>query len=628
MASIHVLPIHLVNKIAAGEVIERPASVVKELLENAIDAGATRIDVAIEDGGRKSMAVSDNGRGMGAEDLALAFAPHSTSKLAGEDDLFNIRTMGFRGEALASIASISHAHIRTRRSDDESGHEIEASGDTVGDPRPCAASPGTTITVRDLFFNTPARRKFMKTAGTEMGHITEQVTRLALPHPQVAFTLTHNGRTTTKLPPTESTLQRVRDVFGPDVADGLLPVTAHRDGLEVSGLAGPPSSTRASGKWQYVFLNGRYIRDRLLTHALREAYRGLIDPSRWPMAFLFIRIDPDRVDVNVHPTKIEVRFADSQQAHSAVLSALRDALNKATLAPTVQLTDEEASAFAAEPATDAPRQESLRDAMADFFKSAATPQPRLDFPAGEPRAAGSPARRRSSLAAPPAAFEPAQSPAAAAPVAAPSASLPGATGLPPAPDAQPMPAAAMQVHNAYLVAATDDGLIVVDQHALHERIIYNDLKQRLTQSSLTSQRMLIPQTLTVTADQAEALTESRELLERLGVVVEPFGPTTVAVQQFPALLAERGVDAGEFIRDALDSLTDDTTADGERLMESLLQMMACKASVKAGQPLTADEINDLLSRRDQLDKASSCPHGRPTTLKLTLRDLQKQFKRT
>ena len=613
MGAIRILPVHLVNKIAAGEVIERPASVVKELIENAVDAGATRIDVTVHEGGRALISVADNGGGMTADDLALAFSPHATSKLADEDALFDIRTMGFRGEALASIASISHAHVRTRRADEDGGHELQASGDEVGEVRPCAAAPGTTITIRDLFFNTPARRKFMRTASTEMGHITEQLSRLALPHPQVAFTLTHNKRVTLKLPAVDATSQRIGDLFGGAVADGLLPISAGRDGLEIAGLIGAPSSARGSGKWQYVFVNGRYIRDRLLSHALREAYRGLVDPNRWPVAFLFLQVEPSRIDVNVHPTKIEVRFQDSQQVHGLLLGALRDALNKTALAPAAQLADQLSQPPATEPTeTDPESQQSLRQALADFLKSTPKPQPRLSFPPESPAEPDLPSLTPATGPAPTPATPVAH--AAAYELTAPPTSAP--------------PDQIMQVHNCYLVVAESDGLVIVDQHALHERILYNELTQRLTESPLAGQRLLIPQTLTLTPAEADTLTQAEPTLKSLGVVVEPFGPNTVAIQQFPTLLSERGVEPQQFLRDAIDTLADDDTADGERLMESLLQLMACKAAVKAGDALTTAEARDLLARRRELDKAPSCPHGRPTTLKLSLTDLERQFKRT
>ncbi|MDP6543006.1 MAG: DNA mismatch repair endonuclease MutL [Phycisphaerae bacterium] len=611
---IRVLPVHLVNKIAAGEVIERPASIVKELVENSLDAGATRIEVTIEDGGKKLISVSDNGCGMDGDDLSKAFVPHATSKLAGEDDLFSISTMGFRGEALASVGSISHAHIRTRRADspDGGGFEVTASGQSVEDVRPCASAPGTTVTVRDLFFNTPARRKFLRTANTESAHVTEQIARLALPHPHVAFLYKHNGRKVHDLPACETTRQRIGDLFGDELADSLLTAGRRGDEMSLAALIGPPSAARGSGKWQYFFLNGRYIRDRVLSHSLREAYRGLLDPRRWPVAFAFIEVPPGDVDVNVHPSKIEVRFRNSQQVHGLLLASLRETLNKSNLTPAASLAPDD------DPAA-AERQSSLRQAMADFFKSAPPPQPHLSFPESHgprgggssppPRAEGFPLPLERAAPRPETANEPPPSTAPPAAVSSGGAAL-------------------FQVHDSYIVAQCPDGVIIVDQHALHERVIYNDLKARLASGSLTAQRMLIPQTLTVTPGEADLLNANEELLARLGIEVAPFGPETIAIQQFPTLLAERGAQGPEFLREVLDTLGEDSSTGPEQLIEDILQVMACKAAIKAGQPLSSDEMESLLARREDVEKSSSCPHGRPTTLKLTLQDLEKQFRRT
>jgi len=635
MAPIRVLPVHLVNKIAAGEVIERPASIVKELVENALDAGASRIDVAVEDGGKRLIAVTDNGGGMGPDDLALALVPHATSKIAAEDDLLAIATMGFRGEALASIASVAHAHVRTRRRDEDSGHEIDATGDQVGQVRPCAAAPGTTVTIRDLFFNTPARRKFMRTTNTEFGHITEQLARLSLSQPDVAFTLSHNGRETLDLPAAESTRQRVSDLFGPDLAEALLPVSPRGADVSVSGLIAPPSAARGSAKWQYFFLNGRYIRDRVLAHALREAYRGRLEPSRYPLAMLFLEVPPADVDVNVHPTKIEVRFRDSQRVYGELLAGLRDTLNKANLTPDASLDD--ALTDAAAPATrDDARGDSLRQALADFFKSTPPPQPRLSFPdSAPPRTAPPlPASRAHSTGESLATGRPVETGQLVGPAGEPRAVSPPEetrgdyVATVRAPRAPALPARTLQIHDSYIVAACEDGLLIIDQHALHERLIYNDLRARIAESALDGQRLLIPQTLKVTAAEADALEANAALLARLGVEVEPFGPQTVAVQRFPTLLVGRGVPAAGFVRELIDRLAEDEATDPERLLEDVLEMMACKAAVKAGDPLTAAEVEDLLARRDDAEKGAACPHGRPTTLQLSLRDLQKQFKRT
>jgi DNA mismatch repair protein MutL len=636
-----VLPIHLVNKIAAGEVIERPSSVVKELVENAIDAGATRIDVRLEDGGRRLISVADNGCGISGDDLALAFASHATSKIANEDDLFNIMTMGFRGEALASIASVSHAQMRSRRQDaaETGGYEVEAAGGEIGPVRPCAAGEGTTVTVRDLFCNTPARRKFLRTANTELGHASDHLARLALAHPTIAFSLAHNGKAIQALAATDSILQRVGDLFGADLAGALLPIVPRRGPVQLGGLLATVAAARASAKWQYFFLNKRFIRDRLLAHALREAYRGLLDPSLSPVAFVFLELPPSEVDVNVHPTKIEVRFRDGQAVYGELLAALRETLNKAELAPTARLSqavDERSS-----PA-DQQRRESLRQALADFFKSSPAHQPGLEFPSASARGdelrRGHPGRPADP---PPWATASAQErPSARAGQGEAPTIAPAPAGARP-PAASP---AAMQVNNTYIVSASQEGLLIIDQHALHERLIYNDLRRSLETGRLSGQRLLIPQGFRVTTAEADCLARHAELLERLGIEVAPFAPATWAVQQFPSMLIERGVDAGGFMRRLVDKLSDSDAAElssassleptsagsvePERLLSEVLEMLACQAAVKAGQPLAPAEIDALLARRQEAENASACPHGRPTVLRLTLRDLQRQFMRT
>ncbi len=666
MSSIHVLPTALVNMIAAGEVIERPASVVKELLENALDAGAHRIEIVVEDGGKRLISITDDGRGMAREDLRLAFTPHATSKIARGEDLFDIRTMGFRGEALASIASISHAHIRTRpwpagaddddAPDHQAGWELSASGagEAPGEPKPCPAAPGTTVLVRDLFHNTPARRKFLRSAGTELGHISEQLARVALPNPSVAFRLMHNGREVTNLPPVEDTARRIGDLFGEDLADALLPLAPRDGAVAVRGFAARPSAARSSAKWQYVFLNGRNVRDRLLSHAIREAYRGRLDPSRSPVVVIFLDVAPDEVDVNVHPTKSEVRFRDGQSIHSAVLAALKDTLNRADLRPHAAASaelDAPADAGDDESSPSAPqgapsdRGESLRKAMAEFFQSVPPSQPRFEF---APRSGGrnggaTPGRGagtyRSQASGRPQrlAARPQTAPSmdvAESSDAAPGVFEPGPRSPQPTPDEAPsVPLAppgppTLQVHNAYLVSQTDEGLMIVDQHALHERILYNDFRRRLEADRLEGQRMLIPPTFRVTRGEAELLDRQTGLLASLGIEVEPFGPDSVAIQRFPTLLIERGVEPAAMLRELLDRLDEDAPTDAEQVLEAILAMMACKAAVKAGDPLSPEEIAELLGRANGQDKASACPHGRPTTLHLSLADLAREFHRT
>jgi DNA mismatch repair protein MutL len=555
-------------------------------------------------------------------------------------------------------------------SEQASGYQIEASGEELGPVTPCAAAAGTTVTIRDLFFNTPGRRKFLKTAATELGHISEQIIRLSLPHPRVAFTLTHNGKSVQNFPAVASTAHRAADIFGRELADALLPIVNRTGrGVSVAGLAAKPSASRSSGNWQYFFLNGRYIRDRLLSHALRESYRGLADPSRFPVAMVFLTVDPAEVDVNVHPTKIEVRFRDGQAVHGELLAALRETLNRANLSPTAvfatapgqaqpdagdpfggppaapaaaTIHDGKDQAVAAaldaavdKPASDPQRQQSLRQAMADFFKSAPSPQPRLGFGESTPsrwtdRQGAN--RDPSRLPSPPPlggelAVEPLRTETDAKPRAEQQGSYEPVD--PSESDRRfALPDRAVQFHNSYIVTSCEDGLEIIDQHALHERIIYNDLKRRLTEGAVATQRLLIPQTLPVTQAEAGSLEENSDLLARLGFELAAFGPRTVAIQALPSLLVERRIDAAEVVREILDQLAQGRAADGETLLENLLETMACKAAVKAGDPLRPDEIQALLAARSDQDKCSACPHGRPTTLKLSLKDLQKQFKRT
>jgi DNA mismatch repair protein MutL len=653
------LPTLLVNQIAAGEVIDRPAGAVKELLENSIDAGASRIDVAIEEGGRQLIRVTDDGGGMSPEDLALAFEPHATSKIAEVDDLFRIGTLGFRGEALASIGAVSDARIVSRRPGDESAHEITCHADRLGEVRPAAGPVGTTIEVRNLFFNTPARRKFLKSDTTEFGHIAEAVLRIALPHPAVAFRLTHNGKKVYDLPASRDTRERIAELLGADSADGLIPLVGSEAGVRLTGWAAPPADSRANDRGLYLFLNGRFVRDRLLTAAVREAYRGMLEVHRKPVAYLFFDMDPAEVDVNVHPTKTEVRFRNGNAVYRLTLHALRAALLGTDLAPTLKVP-----AHATEPNGSAPplspsgepfapppdffdvptsvgtetaslalqarenaappdplvqaRQDRVREAVADFFKSldpvqariAFTPHPRRDPPGLPSEVEGSELKVESSQA------------------------LPRPTSVRAEVDnfqlstLQPSTAArrAVQLHNSFIVAETPDGLVIVDQHALHERILYEQLKGRVAGGGLAGQRLLIPETIEMSASRREALAECRALLGSMGIEVDDFGNGTAAVQSFPAML--RRAKPAEFVAGVLDAISDrEGRAGPEELLHACLDMAACKAAVKAGDRLTPDEIDGLLALRETVEQHQTCAHGRPTTLKLTVRELERQFKR-
>jgi DNA mismatch repair protein MutL len=628
-AKIAQLPETLVNRIAAGECIERPAAAVKELVENALDAGATRIDIALLDGGRGLIQVADDGAGMDADDLVLSVAQHATSKLHSDDDLFNIQTLGFRGEALASIAAVSRLRITSRRRESDVGHVIDVEAGRLSGPKPCAAPPGTTVEVRDLFYPVPARRKFLRTNQTEIGHVTEQLARIALAQPAVAFTLKHGSRVTHRLETTADPRQRIADFFGPELAGVLLPIRREGGGgsgksnFALYGLVAPPAESRGSGKWEYIFVNGRYVRDRFVSHAVREAYRSLIDPLRFPVAFLYITIAPDQVDVNVHPTKIEVRWQDSNYVHGQVLAALRETFLSTNLDHTLRT-----------PGDDEAYRKRVREAMVDFFRHA--PVDRHDTTAARRYGGAGPGIEGSrdqgitggGDSAPRADFCLSTELLAPARPQSLDPSIPSAgTSIPRSLDPSIPPLRALQVHNTYLVVETDEGLIVIDQHALHERILYEDLRRRVTEHKLEAQRLLLPLVVRVPADRLEALETHSDTLARLGLELAPAGPQSVALHTFPTLLLER-VDHERFIRDLLDLLAEHGTRSGaETLIHEILDLMACKAAVKAGDPLTPGEVGALLQRRELAERSSHCPHGRPTTLKLSLRDLERQFHR-
>ncbi len=622
MAEIRTLDPSLVNKIAAGEVIERPASVVKELLENALDAGATRIDVALEEGGSQLIRVTDNGGGMGPADLPLAVAAHATSKLYSSDDLFNIRTLGFRGEALASIASVSQLRMVSRPAKAIEGHEVLCSDGKTEGPRPCAAPPGTTIEVRQLFFNVPARRKFLRQAPTELTNAVEQVARLALAHPQVAFSLTHNGRPSRNLPATTDRRTRIADFYGAELAECLIPIDRQERGLRIEALIAPPAQSRASTKWQYLFLNGRFISDRRIGFAIREAFRGLVEHDRYPVVFIFLTTDPQSYDVNVHPTKIEVRWRDAALVQSQVLGVLRETLLSRDLTPGLSLA-RSSSGEAAFNDDDLSRQERTRAALADYLKSIDPTQSRLAFqPPRFPSESLRPSISETLTTRYPSIEESTAPPKEAA------ASPPSETTTDPTPANVETPGAAsvIQVHNTYLVAQTDEGIIIVDQHALHERILYERFRERILAGPLESQRLLIPPTIEASPMTVQAAQTHQDLFARLGIELSVFGPMTLAVQGFPSLL--KSVEPGEFVADMLEKLTEQSEPPSdETLLHQVLDMMACKAAVKAGDPLTPEEMQALLLQRHLTDRASNCPHGRPTTLQLSTRDLERQFKR-
>ncbi len=579
------LPANVVDRIAAGEVVERPASVVKELVENALDAGATQVTVEIDEGGRSLIRVVDDGGGIPHDELPLAFAQHATSKVRDDRELEAVATMGFRGEALASIGSVSRARILSRHGD-AAAYELSDDGGDVGAVRPAAGNAGTTVEVRDLFFNTPARRKFLKAAGAESGQVTEVVTRLALARPDVSFTYIRDGRTVAEWPAVGA-VERLLVGWPGEYRERAIRVDVDEHGWRLRGIVGLPEHAATHARHQHFYVNRRAIRDRSLQHALREAYRGLIEPGRQPAAVLMLDVPVGGVDVNVHPTKSEVRFRESGRAWGLVHSAVREALLAADLAPVATLRP-------SEPTPPLPPREDVRATLADFFKdklASTSEQPSL-------------------------------------PVSPPPAPPP-APPQPPPEDAPP--ARAIQVHNSYLVVQSDDGMEIIDQHALHERVLFEELLARVRRGTLESQRLLLPATAEVNEEQAAALEAIQPVLAQLGVEAEAMGPEAVAVHAFPSFLTGRGIhDPAAFVAGVLERAASGNLAGDrdEALLHDVLDLMACKAAVKAGDPLTPDEIDALVARRGLTPRASNCPHGRPTTLRLTLGDLEKQFKRT
>ena len=600
MGRIVVLDQNMVNMIAAGEVIERPASVVKELMENSIDADATEIVVLVEDGGRRLISITDNGTGMEADDLAAAFESHATSKIKDVEDLYRITTLGFRGEALASIASVARVRAVSRTAQSDQANCIEIDCGVKGPVGPCSGDVGTTIQVRDLFYKTPARRKFLRTANTEMGHISEQFTRIALPATGLDLTLIHNGKEIYRLSRTVSLPERISRLFPMLAIDGLIEAQTNERGIRLRALLGRPSLSRTSNQFQYAFLNGRFIRDKFISHAIKEAYRGLLEPNRQPVVFLFIEMPHGDYDVNVHPTKTEVRFDNANLLHSQVLGALRERLLGTNLDTPGRLPESQAPAMgSATPTPKAARQE-IVDAMAEFFQKHRPPyqQRELDLPPAEPPRTAS---NRS--------YQPGPS---------------QTSGQEPVTIEGPK---YLQIHDSYIVEQTQDGFVVIDQHALHERMLYEKLRHRVSQNRLESQRLLLPESFEVTDAQASVVETHADLISRLGIELTPFGPKSYAIQAFPTILGK--VSPAAFMQDMMDLLIEKSgRLSSQDLLDEVLSMAACKAAIKAGQKLTDTEIRQLLEDRRHFESTSRCPHGRPTTISFSIGELEKQFKRT
>jgi DNA mismatch repair protein MutL len=626
----------VINKIAAGEVIERPASVVKELLENSVDSGADQIEIIVEKGGTEAITIIDNGCGIPHDQLELAVTSHATSKISDADDLFRVGTFGFRGEALASIASVSQCVIRSRSADQETGFELIINGGNTESLAPCSQPFGTSISIRELFYNTPVRRKFMRTVQTEMGHITEAFTRVALAYPNLGLKLTHNTRTLHHLHASENWQDRISAFFGPEIADKLIPIESEHNDIKLSGFVVDPSVSRANNRMQYLFLNGRYIRDRSLQHALTESYRGLLMTGRYPVVFLKLDIPYDQVDVNVHPAKLEVRFQDGGKIYSQLLGTIRNRFLSTDLTAKAQLqkpSGNEPSESSVNPksfALNAPPNES--QSRMDFRPTA----PVRDFtsapvgqgpgsmsagshsvPAFKPFPGAMPIRQPINPNDP---FAPTSSETRSAEQVALEQ-----VAFPTTPASMPRQTA-LQVHNTYLITETEEGMVVIDQHALHERIIYEQLREKVLADKVESQKLLVPEPVTLPPSDAAAVLDQKDTLKKLGIEVEEFGGDTVLVSAYPAMLAKQN--PAEMLRGIVESLTTEGSEPDRRdLIDELLHMMSCKAAVKAGDELTPEEISDLLNYRELCQDAHHCPHGRPTALVFSREDLDKKFKR-
>ncbi|WP_420476735.1 DNA mismatch repair endonuclease MutL [Noviherbaspirillum sp. ST9] len=592
---IQALPDHLISQIAAGEVVDRPSAVVKELLENALDAGATQVTVRLEEGGVKRIAITDNGRGIPPVQMPLALARHATSKIASLDDLENVGTLGFRGEALASIASVAQLTLTSRTAQEP--HAWEISGNHEAQVMPSSGALGTTIDVRDLYFNTPARRKFLKSEQTEFGHCAEVVRRIALSRPDVAFSLSHNGKTIDHWN-VSAVDKRSAHILGNEFAGARLQLDESAGPLRLHGFVGLPTAARARADSQYFYVNGRFVRDKLLTHAVRAAYQDVLHGDRYPSYVLGLDLDPALVDVNVHPSKIEVRFRDSRAVHQFVFHAI-----SRTLAQTAPGTVDESAAPVVSSSAALPwiREQRQTSFGMQFSSGLGVAQTTADY--GALFSASAPSQ--------PAAPQP-------------QFSTPSIQALPD--EEFPLGFALAQLHGIYVLAQNVKGLVLVDMHAAHERILYEQLKNALDADALQVQPLLIP--VTFHADPVEVGTaeENPDALKSLGFDVSALSPTTLAVRAIPALL--KNADAQSLARDVLRDLRE---FGGSRVLlerrNEMLGTLACHTAVRANRALTLPEMNALLRQMEATERADQCNHGRPTWVQLALGDLDKLFLR-
>ncbi len=594
---VHVLPDHVANQIAAGEVVERPASVVKELVENSLDAGATRVTVLVEDGGKRSLRIIDNGCGMTGEDAMCALLRHATSKVQSADDLKSIGSLGFRGEALPSIRSVSKFSLRTRTRETPEG--VQIIGDGAEDPQlePCGTPPGTEITIRDLFYNVPARRKFLRTTGTEMSRISNLIDRFALGWPGVHITLKHNGRRVSEYPADRDLQARILAVLGRKVCHRLYGVELEMGHHRVHGYVSEPTLHRPNGRSIYTYINGRFVRDRVLQHALTQAYGNLLDRGRYPVAVLYLSVPPEAVDVNVHPAKAEVRFVESGAVHGLIERALKLTLNDA---PWGSIASSVAGGQSLPPGV----------AAADL--------PLLLGGGGPPAERGRVGRGLGTDDVPE--FD------AAGPTLAPAfeGSAPDAAG-------EEGFFARLeflgQARRCYLLSQSPNGLHIIDQHAAHERVVFERLKAHYLGGRVESQRLLFPLQLELEPEHAQAAEQGLEQLRRMGFELEHFGGRDWVISEVPVLL--RNHEPGALVVEVLAQLADmGTSREAEHQVEHLLATMACHASVRAGDEMKPDEARALLAQMDGIPLRANCPHGRPVIVSYPFSEVARWFNRT
>lgn len=640
--TIQALPDELVSQIAAGEVVERPASVVRELVDNALDAGATQVTVKLMGGGVRQILVEDDGCGIPVAELPLALQRHATSKIRSLHDLEHVATMGFRGEALAAIASVSESSIASRTAEDAHAHRLDARS---GELSPAARAVGTSVEVRELFFSTPARRKFLKSDATELAHCLESVRRHALARPDVGFSVWHEGKLVEQLR-AGSLQQRVHDILGDTFVEGSREVELQIGPMRVFGRTGLPDAARSRADWQYCYVNGRYVRDKLIAHGIRSAYEDVLHGSRQPTYVLFIEIDPERVDVNVHPTKIEVRFRDSREVHQAVRKAVEKALALSRAqAPAQGESVDAAGAFGATglaPITGA----SGASGISDGTPNTAPPLPSARQDALPWQAADSASERRwagwptDAASAQPTSLQTGggsvdafaglnlprivrQADDGGSPV---SSAASGASGAPLPEHEWPLGRAIAQIGGIYVLAENAQGLIIVDMHAAHERVVYERLKAQLSADRLASQPLLLPQTFAATPQECATVECHHETLLQLGLDVGLIGPGKLAVRALPTALAQ--ADGVELARSVLADLAQVDASDVlQRAQHELLATMACHGAVRANRRLTLPEMNALLRDMEATERADQCNHGRPTWRQLTLKDLDALFLR-